>query len=283
MYPSIWTGMRWPSTAPDAVRFLHSCGWRWFELSTEHLEQIEPDPQRQVRTEEVRRTLAELDAHMPQAHAYLPANVAHPDGFRRDADMDLLLRHLTCCAALGVQYVVIHPGTGDGYVTPQELRDIRSMNIEAFTRLGDHAGGLGIKIGIENTMDDRRRNRRNFGARPTELLDLLAALDHPALGITIDTSHANVQKLDCGAVIRQCGRHICCTHMSDNDGSGDQHRVPGRGTINWSAVITALREVGYNGVFNLEIPGESEPAPPLDVLATRAREALAITERLLKE
>jgi len=283
MYLSIWTGMRWPSSAPDALRFLHSCGWEWFELSTEHLEQIELDPQRDARIAEVRQTLEALHAHMPQAHAYLPANVAHPDGFRRDADMDLLLRHLTCCAALGVEYVVIHPGTGDGYTTPQELRDIRSLNIEAFSRLGDHAGELGIRIGIENTMDDRKRNRRSFGARLTELLELLTALDHAALGITIDTSHANVQKLHCGAVIRQCGRHVCCTHMSDNDGSGDQHLAPGRGTIDWPAVVAALRDLGYDGVFNLEIPGESEPAPSLDVLAARAREALAVTEGLLKE
>jgi len=282
MHPAIWTGMLTPSSAPDALRFLHSCGWRWFELSTEHLEYVEADPDQRARIEEVLQTLDELQAHMPQAHAYLPANVAHPDGFRRDADMDLLTRHLTCCAALGIKYVVVHPGTGDGYTTPRELREIRELNIEAFARLGDHAGGLGIQIGIENTMDDRRRNRRSFGARPTELLDLLAALDHPALGITLDTSHANVQRLDCGAVIRQCGQHIYCTHMSDNDSSGDQHLAPGRGTVDWQGTVVALREVGYDGLFNLEIPGESESAPSREVLATRAREALAVTERLLR-
>ena len=228
------------------------------------------------------RALADLKVRMPQAHAYLPADIAHPDGFRRDADMDLLMRHLTCCAALGVRYVVIHAGTGDGYTTPQELRGIRQLNLDYLSRLADHAGSLGLRIGIENTMDDRRRGRRNFGARPIELIELLAELDHPALGITIDTSHANVQKLDCAAVIRQFGRHICCTHMSDNDSSGDQHLPPGRGSINWPAVVAALRDIGYDGIFNLEIPGESESAPSREVLEQRTREALAVTEQLLK-
>jgi sugar phosphate isomerase/epimerase len=281
MVPAIWTGMRFPSSAPEALRFLHSCGWEWFELSTEHLEQIEADADPQARVEEALQTLDELKVTMPQAHAYLPANVAHPDSFRRDADMNRLTKHLDLCAALRVKYVVIHPGTGDGYTTPQQLREVRQLNLDNFARLADHAGALGLKIGLENMMDDRKRNRRNFGARPTELIELLASLDHPALGITIDTSHTNVQKLDAGAVIGQFGPHICCTHMSDNDGSGDQHRAPGGGTVNWPGVVAALREMHYEGVFNLEIPGESEPAPDEETLAARTREALAVTRRLL--
>jgi sugar phosphate isomerase/epimerase len=31
-----------------------------------------------------------------------------------------------------------------------------------------------------------------------------------------------------------------------------------RGNVNFVEVIKALREVGYDGVFNLEIPGESQ-------------------------
>ena len=282
MQPAIWTGMFFPSSAPEALRFLHSCGWRHFELSTQHLEQIEADPDRSARIDEVLRALEELGATMPQAHAYLPADMAHPHEGRRAADLDLLLRHLDCCAALGIRYVVIHPGTGDGYTTSEEFRRIRDLNIANCSRLADHAHKHRLKIGLENTMDDRGRRRRSFGARPEDLLDLLSELSHPALGITVDTSHANVQKLDCAQIIRDFGKHICCTHMSDNDESGDQHLAPGRGTVDWQGTITALREIGYSGVFNLEIPGESESAPSREALEERTREALAVTEQLLK-
>jgi len=280
MLPAIWTGMYGDRSAPEALRALHACGWEHFELSTEHLQQIEEADQ-QARIGEVLRTLDDLRVTMPQAHGHLPANVAHPDGFRREADIQLLLRHLGCCAALGVKWVVIHPGVGDGYTTPRELREIRELNVASFGRLADHAGSLGITIGIENTMDDRRRNRRAFGARPGELLDLLAELSHPAVGICFDTSHAKVQGLDCAAAIRQLAAHICCTHISDNEGSGDQHLTPGRGAINWPAVVAALRAIGYEGLFNLEIPGESEPLPSPEVLATRTRAALETARRLL--
>jgi sugar phosphate isomerase/epimerase len=31
----------------------------------------------------------------------------------------------------------------------------------------------------------------------------------------------------------------------------------GRGTVDFASVVAALREIGYGGLFNLEIPGES--------------------------
>jgi len=104
---------------------------------------------------------------------------------------------------------------------------------------------------------------------PYEMLDLLAAIDHPALGITLDTSHANMVGLDFTATIRELGAHLIATHISDNDGSGDQHRTPGNGTIDWQAVMCALREVNYEGLFNLEIPGERHALLPLRALASQ--------------
>ena len=36
----------------------------------------------------------------------------------------------------------------------------------------------------------------------------------------------------------------------------------GRGSVNWAEVMDGLRRIGYNGLFNLEIPGEnSAPLP----------------------
>jgi len=36
----------------------------------------------------------------------------------------------------------------------------------------------------------------------------------------------------------------------------------GHGTVNWDAVIRALKRIGYTGLFNLEIPGETRcPIP----------------------
>jgi sugar phosphate isomerase/epimerase len=104
---------------------------------------------------------------------------------------------------------------------------------------------------------------------PYEMLDLVAAIDHRAIGITLDTSHANMIGLDLPATIRELGPYLIATHISDNDGSGDQHRTPGSGTIDWPATIRVLREVEYKGLFNLEIPGERHALLPLRAFASK--------------
>ena len=110
-------------------------------------------------------------------------------------------------------------------------------------------------------------------ATASELLDLLQLIDHPAIGITLDTSHANMCSLDIAEMVRELGPHLVATHVSDNNGSGDQHLIPGGGTINWPAVMEGFHNIDYKGVFNLEIPGERHAVPGLRRLKTRfARE-----------
>ncbi len=299
MIPSLWTAIIMEGTLSDVLRFLHGCGWRCFELSTEHLEAIANDPAPQARIEEITGVLAELGATMPQAHAYIHADIAHPDPARRETDIRLLERHLDCCAQLGIAQVVIHPG-GRELKTPDDFRRALEHNIQGFTRLADRAGALGLRIGLENTLGGgsaaatvkrsgepfRRRSRRRsrdahcaFGSVPDELLDLIASVGSPVLGVTFDTSHAHVRGLDLPAAIRQLGPLICATHISDNDGSSDQHRTPGGGTIDWPGVMSALREIGYHGRLNFEIPGEEHPQREL--LALKMRHALAVADWLI--
>jgi sugar phosphate isomerase/epimerase len=262
MIPGIWTGMYAEQPLHEALRTLHDEGWTAFEASTEHLEQIELDADPQARIAETRRCLADLALSMPQAHALLAANVADPDADKRVGETARLLRHIEIAAELGVQNVVIHPGRSDEDATRAGRQRTRALNVAAFRRLGDAAGERGMRIGLENLM------RRGLGW-PCELLDLLEAIDHPAIGITLDTSHANVVGLDLPAAIREFAPYLLATHISDNDGSGDQHRTPGNGQIEWQSTMRALRDVDYAGLFNLEIPGERHAVLALRALKSR--------------
>jgi sugar phosphate isomerase/epimerase len=283
MTPSIWTqvaayiGCKDVSEALPALRQL---GWGHFELSTEHLQLIEDAPDRQARIEQVRAQVAELGVTLSQAHAELAVNVAHPDENVREAHMDRLLCNLRTCAAMGVKVVVIHPGCGAGYTTREEHRGVVQWNRRQFGRLGDLAGELGLRVALENMADSlTTTGRRCFGATPGELLGLLERLDHPALGVCLDTSHAHLQRLDVPACIRQLAGHLIATHISDNDGSGDQHRTPGHGSIDWAGVMAAFADAGYEGLFNLEIPGENHPWA--DLVRIKIRHAREVAQWLV--
>jgi len=262
MVPAIWTALYAELPLHEALETLHAHGWHAFEASTEHLVQIELADEPETSIEQTLCSLQELGLVMPQAHALLHADVAAADQDRRREDVARLQIHIEVAARLGVRTLVIHPGGRQGAVTRAERDRILASNVEAFRRLGDWAGERGVRIGLENLA-------RRGASMPYEMLDLLAAIDHPAIGFTLDTSHANMIGLDPTTLIRELGAHLIATHISDNDGSGDQHRTPGNGGINWPAVVRALREVEYDGLFNLEIPGERHALLPLRALASQ--------------
>ena len=47
-------------------------------------------------------------------------------------------------------------------------------------------------------------------------------------------------------------------HITENNGVADTHQMPfsARYGLNWTEVMVALHEIGYQGLFNLEILGE---------------------------
>lgn len=271
MTPGIWTGIYAHLPLHQALRALHGGGWRAFEISTEHLAAIEADAEPGRQVDLALACLRELGLEAPQAHAHLAADVAAPDAAAREEDIRRLERHTRLAAQLGARRVVMHPGGKSRFTTRAEEERIRTLNVEAFRRLGDAAGACGAQIGLENLM-------RPGAATPSELLGLLDAIGHPAIGLTLDTSHANVARLDPAKVALEFGPRLIATHISDNDGSGDQHRTPGSGTIDWRAVMRALRQAGYGGLLNLEIPGERHPVPALQEL--KLRHALDVVQWL---
>jgi len=49
------------------------------------------------------------------------------------------------------------------------------------------------------------------------------------------------------------GPRLWGVHLHDNDGTEDEHLLPGMGTVPFDDVAAALVEVGFAGTFMLEI------------------------------
>lgn len=273
MEPSIWTGMYGDLPLPEALRRLSDCGWRRFEIATEHLVSIETAADGDAIIAETRDCVSELGLATPQAHALLKANVAAMDTQNRERDVGRLLHHIEIAAKLSVEIVVIHPGGYDPEV-PSDPDEVIPLNVVAFRRLGDAAAGHGMRIGIENLPYPGITTAR-------EVLYLLQQIDHPAIGVNFDTSHANMCSIDSAAMARELGDTLISTHISDNDGSGDQHLTPGGGTIDWIELMKAFREIGYEGDLNLELPGERHRVAGLRLLKTR--HALDVAHYLVRK
>jgi D-psicose/D-tagatose/L-ribulose 3-epimerase len=72
-------------------------------------------------------------------------------------------------------------------------------------------------------------------------------VDHPDVGILLDTFHANIEEKDIGKAYRIAGPYLKHVHTCEND-----RGTPGSGHVEWDDVFAALRDVGYDGWLTIE-------------------------------
>lgn len=79
-------------------------------------------------------------------------------------------------------------------------------------------------------------------------LDIVAAVDSPALRLLADAYHAAQTQEDFAAAISGRLHLIGHVQVADTDGRHE----PGTGTINWQGITSVLREQDYQGAIGLE-------------------------------
>jgi len=240
----------------DAARTFAEHGWHHLELSTEHgaalLERGDPSG----TGERFRRFCADIGVSFPQGHLKLRADIAHPDPSERRRELEELKRWLDLFGAVGIRAAVLH----EGGRTPSQrsAEELFQVNVDALGELSEHAAGGPIIICLEN------------GPSAGHLLRFIRAVDPERMGICLDTGHlalSRAREPDVAQTdyefITEAGPFLKALHLTDNDGSGDQHLFPYRGgKVDWVGVMRGLREVHYEGLFNFEVPGESRCEMP---------------------
>lgn len=124
----------------------------------------------------------------------------------------------------------------------------------------------GVRIAVENMIDFGRRHRRYCAGDIYELIDLVDTINDPAVGLCIDTGHANISGMKAGEAIRAAGKRLIALHINDNNSKTglDQHLLPFFGDVDWPDVMRALREIGYAGHFTYEIGSQQVPGEACD-------------------
>jgi sugar phosphate isomerase/epimerase len=74
-------------------------------------------------------------------------------------------------------------------------------------------------------------------------------------GVILDIAHVHAGKEYLALVIPKLGKLIKLVHFSDNDGSQANHYAPGRGIIDFPAVVRSLKRSGYDGTIVVDISG----------------------------
>ncbi len=260
---SIWSGFYFELPTPeDAILAFIEDGIYATELAHEHAQVL---LKREGTPREIglafRAFLDDRGFSIPQGH--LSYTIPICGGEENTAE---LLRQIELFSGIGITEAVLHcDALADSELSLDEKLE---RNVEALRPLAEAAEKYGICLCLENLRGHTPYTSADI------LIRIIEMLGSPAVGICLDTGHLNLSRASSQREFILCaGKYLRALHIADNDGSGDQHLMPfGVGKVNFSEVVTALREINYEGLFNYEIPGERSRCP----LALRhAKAALA--------
>jgi len=98
---------------------------------------------------------------------------------------------------------------------------------------------------------------------------ILDRYDPAAMGLCYDSGHGNLVPGSLDWLERLRGRLIS-VHLHDNDGSGDQHRLPFSGTVDWDRLAAILADSSYDRPISLESNTRCEVPRPEEVYLAEA-------------
>ena len=214
------------------------------------------------------------------AHGSYLVNLACPDPAGWRQAVDTFTDELRRAAMLGLDALVIHPGSHLGTGVARGLDAVARAIDEALRT----TRGSRVKVALENTAGAGHVLGRTF----SELRAILDRLGHPRrVGVCIDTCHLFVAGYDIrtpagyALAIAECmdligsGR-VLAFHLNDAKaplGSGlDRHENIGRGYLGLRPFRLLLNDRRFARVPKvLETPKEPEPTADLRYLATLRR------------
>ena len=97
--------------------------------------------------------------------------------------------------------------------------------------------------------------RTCLGNTSTELLEIINRIDNTA--ICFDVNHLLIEPQV--TFVKNTKGKIQNTHMSDYDRKNERHWLPGEGVIDWTELLSALVESGYEGLFIYEAGKGKKP------------------------
>ncbi len=253
---SIWT-QYFRKPFEESIEDAISCGLTAGELSTEHGEELFK------RSEDVEATGAYVKAYLA-ARNFTMTQGHLPIGFRIVSwreNLPTLLRYIDLFETCGVQNMVLHcerePKNPD-----IDIKNLFAENVACLKIIADHIKGRNIYICLENLYAG---NTEYFScAFAEDLIKIIQVVGSDQFGICLDTGHLHISKGNQGDFIRTAGSLLRAIHIADNRGERDDHLMPYHGgKVDFVDVVKALDEISYNGLFNLEIPGESGVPEPL--------------------
>ena len=200
-----------------------------------------PDRIREISNELVDLGLSVNNLHASEGKA---ASWGSTERVNRVKGVELVKNRMVMAAELGADTIILHASAGRSHEAQRH----------SLGELLPTAEQIGVRIALENLP----------GQGFSRALPLVREFDHTMLGYCLDTGHAVLNDADGFNDLAEAEANptkLYALHLQDNDGSGDQHRLPFTGTVPWKRVASLIAGAPYAGCLTFEVMTKNEPYP----------------------
>lgn len=176
------------------------------------------------------------------------------DRSKTDFITEAVQRTIAACQRMGATDMVIAGGPALKDVSAEEQHDAMIHNLK---HIAPVAAAAGMRLLLE-PLNTRVDHPGFFMASAIEGLDIVEAVNHPAVRLLYDAYHAEVMGEDHRQILQRA-HLIGYVQVADTNGRHE----PGTGTIDWKTWLADLKAAGYSGDIGLEYRPSNGTLPSL--------------------
>jgi sugar phosphate isomerase/epimerase len=173
-------------------------------------------------------------------------NLASHNEVIRKISISEIIKSIDMAIEIDSNVVVVHPGHIP--ILGRRFKDkILQYNRDSLMECSKYAQEMGIKMCVENMPNIEGLLYKDLNELENLVLDVDAY-------ITLDVGHAHNNKFTVEDMLKTSRiEHI---HLSDNDGSYDNHNALGdikKNGLNFKSLFKGLKQINYNNLMVLEV------------------------------
>jgi sugar phosphate isomerase/epimerase len=209
------------------------------ERGLEYCEVINEYPYNSIDEDVVNSFNIKISVHSPLSDI----NIASYNKAMRRSSVSQIKNSIDIAAKIDPGIVVVHPGHIP--ILGKKFEDkILKNSIESLGECSKYAYDNDVMLCIENMPDIEGL----LGKDINQLDEIVKDLD---AHITLDVGHAHNMKFSVKEMLRSPRiKHI---HLSDNDGTFDNHNAIGSASIDFKSLFCELERIGYDGILVVEV------------------------------
>lgn len=198
--------------------------------------------------------------YSPRVYIHFPDfNLAEENRGIRRAIMEEFIHCCSYTKNLGGKEIIVHTGQklaihvpifhqdGSRHKREEIVGKTWKLSVSMMKQICDEAARNNIVVYAENLAQNMLTNSCK------DLNAYLEEVGRSNLKIVFDVGHSNFNGYCPEQDVKEAGRNLAHLHLHDNHKTKDEHLTPGEGYVCWEKFLAALEEMGYGGVYMMEL------------------------------